>query len=98
MIFCILKSGRLSIEQQDFIIKAANRSTAQGKEDERMELEATLLACGFSEADAKMVVGAFLSGLTKVARSSGFSDGQKLGDALTEDQATGCSRRRLMTG
>jgi hypothetical protein len=50
-----------------------------------MELESVLLACGFNEADAKIIVGEFLSGIGNVGEARGVAD-QKVGEFLTEEQ------------
>jgi hypothetical protein len=50
-----------------------------------MELERVLLACGFNEADAKIIVGEFFSGIGNVAEAMGAAD-QKVGEILTEGQ------------
>jgi hypothetical protein len=50
-----------------------------------MELESVLLACGLNEADAKIIVGEFLSGIGNVGEARGVAD-QKVGEFLTEEQ------------
>jgi len=50
-----------------------------------MELEAALLACGFDEANAKMIIGEFLTGIGNVGEATGAAD-QKVGEFLTENQ------------
>ena len=51
-----------------------------------MQLESALLACGFDEREAKIIVGDFLSGIANVGEALGLGD-QKVGEVLTEDQA-----------
>jgi hypothetical protein len=52
-----------------------------------MELESTLLACGFDEADAKMITGEFLTGIANVGEAIGEDPNQKVREFLTEEQA-----------
>jgi hypothetical protein len=51
------------------------------------ELESMLLACGFNEADANIIVGEFLSGIGNVMEAKGAAADQKVGEVLTEEQA-----------
>jgi hypothetical protein len=52
-----------------------------------MHLESALLACGFDEREANIIVDEFLSGIANVGKALGQAD-QKAGEVLTEDQAT----------
>jgi hypothetical protein len=50
-----------------------------------MEIEDTLLACGFDEADAKLIVGGFLTGISVFMETAGYTT-QTVGEVLTEEQ------------
>jgi hypothetical protein len=52
-----------------------------------VQLESALLACGFDEREAKIIVADFLSGIANVGEALGRAD-QKVGEVLSEDQAT----------
>jgi hypothetical protein len=51
-----------------------------------MELESTLLACGFDEADAQMIMGEFMTGIANVGEAMGEDPERKIREYLTGEQ------------
>jgi hypothetical protein len=51
-----------------------------------MELESQLLACNFDEADAKLIVGGFLTGVSILMEAKGATETQTVREILSEEQ------------
>ena len=51
-----------------------------------MELENQLLACNFDEADAKLIVGGFLTGVSILAKAKGATETQTIREILSEEE------------
>jgi hypothetical protein len=52
-----------------------------------MELESALLAWGFDEANANMIMGEFLIAMANVGEANGGRPDQKMREVLTAEQA-----------
>jgi hypothetical protein len=63
-----------TIRRVTAIALRTSESKAKAEREIAMELESVLLACGFNEADAKIIVGEFLSGIGNVGEARGVAD------------------------
>jgi hypothetical protein len=62
-----------------------------------MELERVLLACGFHEEDAEIIIGEFLSGMVNVGEARGAPADQMMSEILTQSRWLKFSQKHLMT-